>query len=136
MLPFDVETAVLCDDIRQERNGKYLLIGVYGGNLAVRSFPTDVVLALWILARPKMAGRTKVRMRVVGPQESTLVEGELEFNLRDTASATIMALPGMPLQVQNEGELRFEMASDERNEWMPVKTIAVELLPPKRSTAG
>src|SRR6185436_1737323 len=132
MLPFDIETAVLCDDIRQERNGKYLLIGVYGGNLVVQSFPTDVVLSLWMLAHPKTTGRTQVRVRVVGPQESTLVEGGLEFNLKDTTKAAILALPGMPLQVQTEGKLRFEMTARGQKEWTPIKTITVELLLPTK----
>jgi hypothetical protein len=137
MLPFEIETAVLCDDIRQERNGKYLLIGVYGGNIIVRSFPTDLQLALWVLARPKTLGRAQVRIRVIGPQQNTLVEGGLEFELKDPARATIMALPGLPLQIQSVGELRFEMASSsDKDEWLPVKTVTVELVPDKARSAG
>jgi hypothetical protein len=106
-LPLDVETVIICDDIRQERNGKYLLIGVYGGNIAVGGFPADIVLAIWLLAQPKSVGQHQIKIRVVGPQNSTLVEGTLEVDLNDMNKAAIFALPGMPIQLQREGKLRL-----------------------------
>jgi hypothetical protein len=32
-------TAIFCDDVRQELNGKYILIGAYAGVMTVPSFP-------------------------------------------------------------------------------------------------
>jgi len=135
MVPFDVETVVLCDDIRQEGNGKYLLIGVYGGNVVLRGFPTDLQLSLWILARPRKLGKTQAKIRVVGPQDTILAEGGLEVDVKDTAGALIMALPGLPMQVQREGKMRIELASPTDDDWASIKTVDLVLAPtasPKR----
>lgn len=34
----DLQASLLCDDVRQERNGKFMLIGIYDG-IAVPAFP-------------------------------------------------------------------------------------------------
>jgi hypothetical protein len=125
MVPFDVEAVVLCDDIRQEANGKYLLIGVYGSNIVVRGFPTDLRLAIWILAHPKALGRVRARIRVRGPQGSTLVEGGMEIDVRDKETAAIMAIPGLPLQIQGAGRMRLEWAANDDDDWTEIKSISV-----------
>src|SRR5512139_3475912 len=105
MLPLEVETVVLCDDIRQEANGKYLLVGVYGSNIVVRRFPVNIRLAVWLLVHPKELGTFEGRIRVVGPQEAILADGRLAFEIKAT-NGTIMAIPGLPLQLQREGQIR------------------------------
>ena len=38
MLP-DLQSSIVCDDVRQERNGKFILIGIFDA-IAVPSYPT------------------------------------------------------------------------------------------------
>lgn len=130
MLPFEVETVVVCDDIRQEKNGKWLLIGVYGSDILVPAFPADFRLAIWILADPKEVGPSQVKLRIVGPHDSTMVEGELEYDIRQM-SPTILAMAGLPVQVQSEGLIKVEMLAKKATEWVTIKTISL-----KRQTPG
>src|SRR5271166_1271127 len=44
----NISQAIACDDIRQEINGKHILIGVYSGNLGVPSFPNVIALGFWV----------------------------------------------------------------------------------------
>jgi len=39
-------SAIFCDDIRREDNGKELLIGVYSGSLQVPILPAPVMLSV------------------------------------------------------------------------------------------
>ena len=41
-------SAIFCDDIRREDNGKELLIGVYSGSLQVPILPAPVMLSVWV----------------------------------------------------------------------------------------
>jgi len=133
-LPIDVETVVLCDDIRQEANGKFLLIGVYGGNIVVPSFPANLNLAVWILGHAATSGKVQVRLRVVGPQETVLQEGTFDVEIKDVLHGTIMAISGLPLQFQREGKMRVELASAGEADWTPIKTLGV-ILPSRTSPA-
>lgn len=74
MLP-DLQASLLCDDVRQERNGKFILIGIFDG-LVLPSFPIHFprlcVVNRWCCG----AGQYTHRTRIVGPDgKSILVEG-------------------------------------------------------------
>jgi hypothetical protein len=128
-LPINVETVVLCDDIRQEANGKFLLIGVYGGNVVIPSFPANLNLAVWMFGYTEKSGKIELRLRIVGPQEAILQEGMLEVEVKDFAHGTIMAVSGLPIQMQREGKMRVELASRGDQEWTVIKTISLMLAP-------
>ena len=38
-MPYTITSMIICDDVRQETSGKQTLVGVYAGELIVRSFP-------------------------------------------------------------------------------------------------
>lgn len=42
------ETAILCDQVRREDNGKLILIGVYGGDILVDSYPATLGLTAYV----------------------------------------------------------------------------------------
>lgn len=84
MMP-DLQSSLLCDDVRQERNGKFILIGLFDA-LSVASFPAVFnrlcVVNRWCCGR----GKFKQKSRLLMPDESTvLVEGqEVRVRLPDT----------------------------------------------------
>ncbi|MDI6775543.1 MAG: hypothetical protein QME60_09195 [Verrucomicrobiota bacterium] len=75
MLP-DLQSSLLCDDVRQERNGKFILIGLFDV-LAVPGFPLVLhklcVVNRWVCG----VGEFRQRSRIVKPDGQTaLVEGQ------------------------------------------------------------
>lgn len=42
------ETAILCDQVRREDNGKLILIGVYGGGVLLDSYPATLPLSAYV----------------------------------------------------------------------------------------
>ena len=71
MIP-DLQASLLCDDVRQERNGKFILIGLFDG-LAVQQLPTRFpkicVVNRWCCGQGEFAQRT----RLIGPDETKVI---------------------------------------------------------------
>jgi len=88
MIP-DLQSSLLCDDVRQERNGKFILIGLFD-ILAVPSYPAAFhrlcIVNRWCCG----LGDFKQRSRILKANGDLLVEGqEVPLKLPDSeATAT------------------------------------------------
>jgi len=112
MVP-DLQSSLMCDDVRQERNGKFILIGLYDG-LAVPKFPA-VFQRICIVNRWCCGvGTFKQRSRIVKAEGgAALVEGkEVCVQLSDAeASATSVEL-FMNVKFETEGTYWVEILLD------------------------
>jgi len=75
MMP-DLQASLLCDDVRQERNGKFILIGIFDV-IAVPAFPAVIprlcIVNRWCCGQ----GNFKQRSRILQPDGRTaLAEGQ------------------------------------------------------------
>lgn len=89
MIP-DLQASVLCDDVRQENNGKFMLIGIFDA-LAVGRLPATslkiCVVNRWCCGQ----GAFKQSTRIVGPDGQTAVATGREIDIRlasDVQTAT------------------------------------------------
>lgn len=86
MIP-DLQSSLLCDDVRQERNGKFMLIGLFD-MVAVPAYPAMFqricVVNRWCCG----LGTFKQRTRLIKPDGQTaLIEGrDVAVNLPDSES--------------------------------------------------
>ena len=71
MLP-DLQSSLVCDDVRQERNGKFILIGLFDG-LAVQKLPARFARICLVNRWCCGEGEFVQRSRIVGPDGSTVV---------------------------------------------------------------
>ena len=75
MIP-DLQSSILCDDVRQERNGKFILIGLFDAIAAQRMpvrYPRLFMVTRWCSGE----GEFKQRTRILKPDmSSVLVEGK------------------------------------------------------------
>lgn len=90
----DLQSALLCDDVRQERSGKFILIGLFD-SLGLPAFPFRqprmFVATRWCSGQ----GEFRQQTRIVGPDMTTpVVQGqEIPVRLRNgEASATNVEL--------------------------------------------
>ncbi len=75
MMP-DLQSSILCDDVRQERNGKFILIGLFDAigapELPIR-YPRLFMVTRWCSGQGEFLQRT----RILKPdQSSVLIEGK------------------------------------------------------------
>ncbi len=75
MIP-DLQSCLLCDDVRQERNGKFILIGLFDA-IAVQAVPVRYPRLFMVTRWCSGQGAFKQKSRILKPDQSTvLVEGK------------------------------------------------------------
>ncbi len=76
MLIPDLQSSILCDDVRQERNGKFILIGLFDA-IAAQSMPVRYPRLFMVTRWCSGEGQFKQRTRILKPDQNTvLVEGK------------------------------------------------------------
>lgn len=75
------ESFVLCDDIRQENNGKLFFVGVYSDLVQVAKLPLQMrSLGLAVRAKVFSTGRMTFSVSVADPNGNALLEANGELN--------------------------------------------------------
>lgn len=95
---------VVCDDIRQENNGKFLIIGMYSGSLVPPKLPyaTQVAFGIWAIVSEAGPYNCKFEL-VLEPDHSPVARAESEFFMPDGERNMFIPLPRLPLNIGGPG---------------------------------
>lgn len=77
-----LQASVVCEDVRQENNGMQSLVGVLNLIPATKVPVGLLKMAVWTRWIGGV-GKFKQKARIVAPNQSTLAEAEVEFDLQD-----------------------------------------------------
>lgn len=124
----DFVFALPCDDVRTEVTGKDIIIGVYPGNIAVPSFPANMLLCIWFQFWPKGLGDTGVEVRLLGPNNAQLAHVSANLSVRKQQLGSFHT-PQLPIQVQTPGELSVQVRTTD-TEWTTIRALPIEALQP------
>ena len=127
MPSIDISSVVLCDDVRQETNGKLILIGVYIHSVLVADFPAKLILTMWVEIKPNETGKFPAKFRVIKDDESVLLRGETKITI-DNLDPTTALFPRLPLEFQRDGVYFFQWKFGD-DEWQTVKEFIVQKTP-------
>jgi hypothetical protein len=113
MIP-DLQMSVLCDDVRQERTGKFILIGLFdviGMPQFPAVFPRVCIVNRWCSGQ----GVFKEKTRIVGPDSGIVIaEGQgIAVQLPNTESTVTNVEFFMNLKFDKEGVYWIEVLIDE-----------------------
>ena len=113
MIP-DLQSSILCDDVRQERNGKFILIGLFDAIAAQRmpvQYPRLFMVTRWCSGE----GEFRQRTRILKPDQSTvLVEGKNIPVRLPTSEATATNVEAfMNVAFEEEGTHWIEVLLDD-----------------------
>lgn len=130
-----VVTAVVCDDIRREDNGKEILIGVYTTDLRLQGYPAQIPVSVWILLEGTLAKEHKftVQIAVPGNPNAVFGQGTLESPGHVNGRSSI-AIRGALLTIVGPGELTVKVALG-NDKPKVVATLPILLGPPTRPEA-
>lgn len=113
-----ITSLVICEDIRREITNKDLIIGAYGGDIVVPSFPAWVSVSMWIeLSIPRLKDSSlRLRVSLVGKPP---LEIGATLSASDTPTA-VWPVVGLQLEVTEESILLVEQFT--AGNWSIVKT--------------
>jgi len=101
---------IFCDDIRQEANGKYMLVGVYPIDLVPGPLPATFSLSMFVKVRGLIAGEHRFKAELFAPGEfKASVEGEG----KNEEGPVILAMPGLAITVQRYGQIELRISFDD-----------------------
>jgi hypothetical protein len=114
MIP-DLQASVLCDDVRQERNGKFMLIGIFDGLVQAANQPVCPRMCLmnrWCAGEGTFTQRT----RIIAPDSKTVVaEGQpVPITLSNDQQVATTVEVFMNLTFRQEGTHWVEILLDQQ----------------------
>jgi hypothetical protein len=111
------EYIVLCDEVRQEINGKFLLLGVYTPDIAVAQLPMIIpVLTFFVVMQDDRPDQHQFRLSVQHLETGQIVaQGMGGFR---TPRPGLVPLPVRvsPIQFTNAGAYTFSLYMDNAND--------------------
>lgn len=110
----DLQASLLCDDVRQERNGKFILIGLFDG-IGVPSFPSVFqricIVNRWCCGVGEFSQKSRV---VKSDGHTVLAEGKpVAVKLTDDESNSTCVEVFMNIRFDNPGTYWVEILLDD-----------------------
>jgi hypothetical protein len=128
LIPPDLQSSLLCDDVRQERNGKFMLIGLFD-LIGVPKYPAMFhrlcVVNRWCCG----SGRFQQHSRMLRPDGNTvMVEGkDVEIRLPDSEATATSVEIFMNVKFETEGTYWIEILLDgDLKLRYPLKAVTVQ----------
>lgn len=106
MPDIEFEKAIVCDDIRQEDNGKHLIIGLYAGAFIPPLLPMIANVQFGIWAKVEPGGEYRCNFEVMlEPGDAAAGAIEVQFDVMEGESQIFMPLPKFQLKLVSPGFL-------------------------------
>lgn len=106
---------LLCEDIRQEKSNKYILIGVYSGDILIANLPASIPLAFYLDGNVTKPGSHKLHLKLSGPGEGSATI-QLGLDTKKKNEPIVLPLPRLDVTMECEGVFTVE-ASDDGHTW-------------------
>ena len=114
--------AFLCDDFRQEKNGKYIFIGVYSDSISVNGFPATLVLSLVPYFESAAVGTYETEFEIKY-NDKTLAKAIGRVNSQSNGGA-FTPFQMHPLELQASGVLSVRF-KEKGKRWKTLLTMPV-----------
>lgn len=108
---------MICDDIRQEMNGKFILIGIYGKAIVPNALPARLGLSLWLELEDVRAGNHEVQMHIVCDAGEALINADMSIESSDDDGYGALPFRLPPIEFKQSGIYRLEWKLAESAEW-------------------
>ncbi|MBD8665312.1 hypothetical protein IFT59_18895 [Rhizobium sp. CFBP 8752] len=119
-----IHNLTVCDNIRVEDNGKFILIGVYTNAILFPQLPAQFNFNIWVLLEAEQLGKSNFAFRGRMPDfDVDLFEITGEINAVDLNQWTPMAF-GAPVLIGQPGKVAIEVKFD-GGEWELLRTMNI-----------
>jgi hypothetical protein len=109
----DLQCAVLCEDVRQEVNGNFILVGVIN-HIRVPQLPVTALRLCLFTRWTAGVGQFTETVRLVAPDQSTVIrKGEVRFNIQDASHHATNVNAFTQVKFEMQGVHYIEVVVDE-----------------------
>ncbi len=120
---------IICDEVRQENNGKLILIGVYAADILLNS-PGQIRLTLWLQFSTAQPSGLPIRVQVKAGRKVLFLTKELQFPPDQAAvEHIVISISPIMLDIKEECKLTFQIKFGDQK-WKTIKNIAVKIKSP------
>lgn len=117
--------AIVCEDIRQETGKKLSLLGVFSGDILVRTIPANLRVALYLATEASAEVDIELFYRLrLNEEELLTAQGRFKSSVGKGA----IPFPSMVVAISQPGVLHFEIGADGKD-WVEVATKNVSVGP-------
>ena len=121
--------AVVCDDIRREDNGKFMIIGAYAAELIVSEFPAPLVLSAFIPFEAEKKESFDLEFQVlIDGQRVYKASGRIEVVSGEPPLIDALPILRILMTLNGEGTIEFQ-AREKDKEWETVRRLPVKKRP-------
>ena len=120
-----VHTALVCDDVRNEANGKQIIIGVYNSDMRMDNFPANVLLTFWLQVGPITEDNAVIDFRCT-LSGKVITHGAVNFPVQSNHPKNGIAIGPFPIILEKPGTLRFEVKLPNSVKW--IKAIDLPII--------
>jgi hypothetical protein len=122
--------AIPCDDIRQEANGKFILIGVYSEAFVPERLPTPVRLVLALFMDIEEAGLHEIELELRHQSASPpAVALKMQFEAAAPVKQAMIPIPPASLLIGQPGDLTVHYGPDK------IEIMRLAITPPNSIAA-
>jgi hypothetical protein len=129
-MPVTIKFAIICDDVRREDTGKMIIIGAYGRDIGVSSFPVNIALAAALSFSIDKAGTIPLEVKwSFDGNEISKSHGSIRS---DGGGVSLINIPPMLLGIERPGTLEFNVRFD-KGKWETPARLPVVVRAPTAS---
>lgn len=133
--PVKCEQLVLCEDIRREENGKFMLLGVFPEGIIFPSFPTKITLALWIVVKIQEkleALSVEIKVKIPGRKEDHIINAAVEIaNITTFPQTAPIIIHKLPFTFLEAGKASISIRLGTSQKWEKIRDFSVRLQSPR-----
>lgn len=121
-----ISAGFLCDDVRLEKSGKLVVVGMYTQDIVFQEFPATISLSIVVQLHEVADGATKIELRFSHEEDEIIrLRGDIG-NAPETPFWITLPLP--PLTFKKEALLKVEGKTSD-GDWERIFTIPIKVMP-------
>jgi len=109
---FNIINRIVCEEIRQEKSNKFILLGVFSGDILVEKFPADVPLSLFLEGKVDSQDEGVLHIRFSGPGDGSAL---MSVHYKPHESGLVaLPTPRFTVTMEKPGTFKVELSEDQK----------------------
>ncbi len=119
--------AIVCDDIRREDNGKFILIGVYPELIILNTIPAQITLGIWLQFKMQLFAKITLEFEIRGNalQETTPFSLDIGDEKMYGKSEAVPLIVKLPFSIKSEGGFSIYYRKKGDTEWQIAQSVQI-----------